>query len=336
MKNEKFKTKLNSQDHTFRELFTRHPNNPILTAANWPYPVNSVMNPAAVMYHNKVLLLARVEDRRGFSHLTKAVSEDGIGNWQIDSAPTLEGEPKQYPEELWGIEDPRISWLAERGQWAVTYTAFSRGGPLVSLALTEDFVKFERLGPVTPVDDKDAALFPRRINGRWALIHRPNTTNYLPGAHIWLSYSDDLLHWGDRRVLMNARHGGWWDGGKIGLATPPLETAEGWLMLYHGVRQTTAGAIYRIGLALLDLDDPHRILHRSEEWIFGPKEWYERTGDVADVVFPCGWVNDTRTGVLKMYYGGADTCIALATTTVSDLLEYVKRCPEPSPEDDFG
>ena len=334
MENAKFQTKLYNGDNTFKELFTRHPSNPILTVKDWPYPANSVMNPVATLFHNKTLLLARVEDRRGFSHLTKAISDDGIGNWRIDQVPTLAAQPDEYPEELWGIEDPRISWLAEKNQWAIAYTAYSQGGPLVALALTNDFVHFDRLGPVTSAEDKDAALFPRRINGKWALIHRPITPN-LPGAHIWLSYSDNLVHWGDQRVLMHARRGGWWDGGKIGLSVPPLETAEGWLMLYHGVRQTAAGSIYRVGLALLDLDNPHKILHRSDEWIFGPTECYERVGDVADVVFPCGWVHDTQTGLVRMYYGGADSCIAVATARISELLDYVKRCPVPPESDDF-
>ena len=131
---------------------------------------------------------------------------------------------------------------------------------------------------------------------------------------------------------MHARRGAWWDGGKIGLCTPPIETAEGWIMLYHGVRLTCSGAIYRLGLALLDLDDSLRVLRRSEEWVFGPAEWYERQGDVADVVFPGGWVLDDKTGLVRMYYGGADTCIALATVSISDLLEYLRKCPEPKDE----
>jgi predicted GH43/DUF377 family glycosyl hydrolase len=284
------------------------------------------------MFHGKVLLLARVEDRRGFSHLTKAISADGVSNWQIDNLPTLEADKDNHPEELWGIEDPRISWLAELNKWAITYTAYSRGGPLVAMALTEDFENFERLGPVMPPEDKDAALFPRRINGKWALIHRPIVANYVPGAHIWLSLSDDLVHWSNSQVLMHARRGAWWDGGKIGLCAPPLETAEGWLMLYHGVRQTASGSIYRLGLALLDLEDPSIVLRRSDEWVFGPEEWYEHQGDVADVVFSGGWVLDDKTGLLKMYYGGADTCIAMATASISDLLAYIRKCPEPLDE----
>ncbi|SDF66703.1 glycosidase [Sporolituus thermophilus] len=330
-----FQSKLRNHDNTYRELFKRHPDNPILTAQDWPYAANTVFNPAATVFNGKVLLLARVEDRRGFSHLTKAISEDGVTNWQIDPVPTLEPDPERYPEEVWGIEDPRITWIEELGKWAVTYTAYSRGGPLVSLALTKDFVNFERFGPIMPPDDKDAALFPRRFNGKWLLIHRPVSANYGPGAHIWVSCSDDLKYWGDHQMLINARRGGWWDSNKIGLSPQPLETPEGWLILYHGVRQTAAGAIYRLGLALLDLENPLRVLRRSDEWVFGPLEPYEREGDVDDVVFPCGWILDEKTGQIKMYYGAADTCIALATASLSDLLEYIKRCPEPKAEDNL-
>jgi predicted GH43/DUF377 family glycosyl hydrolase len=332
MDKNRFETRLKNDNNTFKELFQRHPKNPILTAKDWPYPAHTVFNPAATMFHGKVLLLARVEDRRGFSHLTKAISEDGIGSWQVDGVPTLEPDPLKYPEERWGIEDPRITWLAELNKWAITYTAYSRGGPLVAMALTKDFKHFERFGPLMPPEDKDAALFPRRINGKWALIHRPITANYVPGAHIWLSYSEDFTHWGDRQVVMHARRGGWWDGGKIGLAAPPIETAEGWILLYHGVRQTASGSIYRLGMALLDLDNPLKVLHRSDEWVFGPTERYEREGDVDDVVFPSGWVLDDKNGLLKLYYGGADSCIALATASVGDLLEYIKKCPEPLDE----
>jgi len=331
----RFMTRLLGTDkQSYWELFKRAPNNPILTANDWPYAANSVFNPAATIYNGKVLLLARVEDRRGFSHLTKAVSEDGISNWIIDDKPTLEPDPENYPEEIWGIEDPRITWVEELGKYVVVYTAFSKGGPLVSMALTEDFEHFERLGSIMPPEDKDAALFPRRINGQWMLIHRPIPAINEPGAHIWVSVSEDLKFWGEHQILINARKGGWWDANKVGINTPPLETEEGWLVLYHGVRQTAAGAIYRLGLALLDLENPRKVLRRSDEWVFGPQEVYEREGDVHDVVFPCGWVLDEKTGDIKMYYGAADTCIAMATANLKDLLDYIKRCPEP--EEDNG
>jgi predicted GH43/DUF377 family glycosyl hydrolase len=180
-----------------------------------------------------------------------------------------------------------------------------------------------------PPEDKDAALFPRRFDGKWVLIHRPIPAFKGAGAHIWVSSSNDLKYWGDHQILINARQGGWWDANKVGLSPQPLETPEGWLILYHGVRQTVAGAIYRLGLALLDLENPFKVLRRSDEWVFGPSEPYEREGDVDDVVFPCGWILDKESGIVRMYYGGADTCIALATANLSDLLEYIKRCPQP-------
>ena len=323
-----FETRLKSPDNTYLDLFTRHKNNPILSARDWPYPVNSVFNPGVTLYQNKVLLLARAEDRRGFSHLTKAVSDNGIVNWQVDTKPTFEAEPINYPEETWGVEDPRITWIAELDKYAITYTAFSEPGPTVSLALTKDFITFERMGSILPPADKDAALFPRKIGGRWVLIHRPMAASIMRGTHIWMSTSDDLKNWSDSRILIPARAGAWWDAEKVGLSAPPLETPDGWLILYHGVRQTASGSIYRLGLALLDLENPCRILRRGDEWIFGPQAAYEKEGDVGGAVFPCGWILDEATGKVKMFYGAADTSIALATANLRDLLTYIKSCPD--------
>lgn len=319
-----FETKLKAEGNIFKELFVRHPNNPILTAKDWPYPVNTVFNPAATMFEGKFLLLARVEDRRGFSHLTKAVSENGISNWNIDKTPTLVSEP-HFSEEEWGIEDPRITYIADMDQYAVVYTAYSRSGPTVSLALTKDFVNFEKLGTIMPPVDKDAALFPKKFGNKWILIHRPIEHE----AHAWISASNDLKYWGDHKILIDSRGGAWWDGSKVGLCTPPLETQDGWLILYHGVRTTAAGSIYRLGLALLDLEDPSRVLRRSDEWIFGPRESYEKQGDIPDEVFPCGWTLNEEAGKIRIYYGAADTCIALATADISDLMLYIQSCPEP-------
>jgi predicted GH43/DUF377 family glycosyl hydrolase len=211
------------------------------------------------------------------------------------------------------------------GKWAVCYTAYSKGGPLVAVVTTRDFKTFERLGPVMPPEDKDAALFPVRFNGLWAMLHRPVPRSPMLGAHIWLSFSPDLKHWGDHREVIHAREGGWWDANKIGLCAPPLETAYGWLILYHGVRTTASGSIYRLGLALLDLADPMRMTHRADEWVFGPKAHYEREGDVDDVVFPCGWL--VRDGTVHMYYGAADSCIGYATANLDDLLACVMKYP---------
>src|SRR6266536_1683402 len=165
-------------------LFTRFPGNPVLTAADLPYPANTVFNPAVARLNGDVVLLLRVEDLRGISHLTVARSADGIHGWWIDQQPTFPPDPDHHPEEVWGVEDPRVTWLPERHEWVVAYTAYSRRGPLVSLAVSPDLRTFTRLGPAMPPDDKDAALFPRRFGDRWALIHRP--TPILGGAHIWL------------------------------------------------------------------------------------------------------------------------------------------------------
>src|ERR1051326_785580 len=154
----------------YETLFHRHPANPILTAADWPYPAHTVFNPGATRLRDgTTLLLCRVEDRRGHSHLCAARSKDGVTGWQIDPPPTLVPQPDRYPEELWGIEDPRITFVEEIGKYAVAYTAFSAGGPGVALALTEDFRRFDRCGQIMQPDDKDAALLPRRIHGQFAL-----------------------------------------------------------------------------------------------------------------------------------------------------------------------
>ena len=148
------------------------------------------------------LLLCRVEDRRGLSHLCAARWLTGVDGWQIDSAPTLMPRPEEYPEEIWGIEDPRLTYVPELQQYVVAYTSYSRGGPGVSLALTRDFRSFERYGVIMAPEDKDAALLPHKIGGFWALIHRPMTPL---GAHMWISYSPDLRHWGSHKIMLTAR-----------------------------------------------------------------------------------------------------------------------------------
>ncbi len=299
-------------------LFVRSGANPILTAADAPYPANSVFNPGATRVGDETVLLVRVEDLRGISQLHVARSSDGETNWRFDPEPLLKADVDRDPEETWGCEDPRLTWLPERDEWAIAYTAYSRRGPLVSIATTRDFRTAERLGPVMPPEDKDAALFPVRFGGRWAMIHRPSPLR--GGAHMWLSWSPDLRHWGDHRLLLEAHDGAWWDAGKIGLGPPPLETAEGWLVMYHGVRLTSDGPIYRAGLALLDLDEPGTVRRRLDEWVFSPEAPYEITGDVGRVVFPCGWVLDGEADRLLVYYGAADTVVGLATARFTDVM----------------
>ncbi len=309
-------------DNQHEVLFQRHPNNPILTAAQWPYAVNTVFNPGATrLQDGTTLLLCRVEDRRGISHLCAARSADGVDGWTIDAAPTLL-PADDHPEEAWGIEDPRITYVAEREQYVIAYTAYSRAGAGVSLATTRDFVHFERCGSIMMPEDKDAALFPRRFGDYWALVHRPVSPL---GAHIWMAYSPDLRHWGSHHLILAARRGAWWDANRIGLSPPPIETPEGWLLIYHGVRQTAAGCLYRIGLALFDRDTPERCLQRGDAWLFGPETPYERGGDVGNVVFPCGFTIGPDQDTLHLYYGAGDTCVGLAMASIRALLAWLKR-----------
>lgn len=158
--------------------------------------------------------------------MTVARSHDGVSNWRIDAQPSFPPDPVNFSEEAWGVEDARLTWVEERQEWIIAYTAYSPSGPLVSLATTKNFTSFTRLGPVMPPEDKDAAVVPRRIGNRYAMIHRPVSTGS-SGAHIWLSFSPDLTHWGDHHILLPARRGAWWDANKIGLSPPPLETPDG-------------------------------------------------------------------------------------------------------------
>lgn len=305
-----------------RRLLKRHKDNPILTAFDWPYFVNTVFNPAAIRLESgETLLLCRVEDCSGLSHLCVARSPDGVTDWKIDPHPSFLPDLDKHPEELWGIEDPRIVWTPEMDCYSITYTCYSARGPGVSLALTRDFREFERIGNLFPPDDKDAALLPRKFDGRWVMIHRPVPRQ--GRAHIWMSFSPDLRHWGEHTLVLKARRGAWWDANKIGLSAPLIETDEGWLMMYHGVRMTPAGCLYRLGLALFDLDDPTRCLLRATKWIMGPETDYERTGDVGDVVFPCGYTIGDDGDALHLYYGAADTSIALATGSIREILDWL-------------
>jgi predicted GH43/DUF377 family glycosyl hydrolase len=308
------------------ELFTRHEANPILTAADWPYEVNTVFNPGVARVGDETLLLARVEDRRGISHLQVATSADGIGGWEIDPArvlvPDVASEAERY-----GIEDPRITRMD--GEWLILYTGYSTSGPLVCCAATEDFRTFERRGVILTPEDKDAALFPERIGDLYAMIHRP-VAPMSGRADMWLSWSPNLAHWAGHGTIVDTRPGGSWEGHKVGLGPPPLRTDAGWLIAYHGIRVTPSGSIYRVGLALLDAEHPECVVARTPGWVFGPEEPYERTGDVPNVVFPCGWLLDEDGDTLRMYYGAADTSICMATASLATLLERVLACPVPA------
>ena len=305
------------------ELFTRHHANPILTAADWPYEVNTVFNPGVANVDDETLLLVRVEDRTGISHLVVATSADGVTDWQIDPKrammPELDSEAERF-----GIEDPRITRVGE--EWLIVYTGYSTSGPLVCLAATRDFRDFERRGVILPPEDKDAGIFTEPVGEHFIMIHRP-VTQHGGHADIWIAKSPDLVHWAAQGILIPVGAGGAWNAYKVGLGPPPLKTAAGWLIAYHGLKITSSGAIYRIGLALLDLERPEVVLARTRDWVFGPEAPYERVGDVGNVVFPCGWLLDDDGDTIRMYYGAADTSIGLATASLAALLDLLLSGP---------
>ncbi len=307
------------------ELFERHPQNPIINPHDLPYPCDCVCNPGAHIVDGEVLLLLRVLDQEGSSHITVARSKNGVDNWRIEYIPILapglheEGDEEQ-PYESWGCEDARLTYLEERGEYVIAYTGYSPRGAGICLATTKDFRKVKRYGLVIAPNNKDAAIFPRKIGGKYWMLHRP----MLGGQeHIWLTESEDLIHWGKPWCIIEERGGPWWDGDRVGTGPVPIETPEGWLLIYHGVKSTSHGPIYRVGLALLDLENPRKVLKRMPRWIFGPKESYESSGFIPGVVFPTGTVE--MDGKLFMYYGAADTRIGLAISTVETLLQALRE-----------
>jgi len=175
-------------------------------------------------------------------------------------------------------------------------------------------------------DDKDAALLPRKFNGNFLLVHRPVSSE---GADLWITESPDLKTWGNPKLMLRARRGAWWDANKIGLSPPPIETPDGWLIVYHGVRTHASGSLYRVGMALFDLEQPHVQLLRGPSWIMGPEAHYERMGDVSNVVFPCGYTVDDDGDTINMYYGAADTSVCLATGSIKELLAWIKLHGDP-------
>jgi len=296
-----------------KELFDRSHHNPLIRADDIPYLANAVFNAGAAVVDGETLLLLRVETSSGRSHLIVARSEDGVSDWRLDERALL--HPAQdVPYEANGVEDCRITWMEDLDAWGLAYVAYSSSGPGVALATTKDFRSVERIGLVRPPDDKNAALFPKKFDGLYAMLHRPA----VGGGQVWISYSPDLVFWGRSQVVLPARGGPWWDGMRVGAGLQPIETDAGWLLIYHGVKEVAGGPIYRLGAAVLDRNQPDRLIARSHQWLLGPKEDYERTGDAPNVVFACGgFVRDDE---LWVYYGAADSSICLATAKLSDVV----------------
>lgn len=298
-------------------LLRRHTKNPILTAAAFPVPVNSVFNAGVVKFKDQYVLLTRVEDLGGSSFLWTARSEDGF-NFKPDPQPALlPAQDGIYALlEDCSLEDPRITPLD--GSFYITYVGFSSYDCVSFVARTDDFKTFERVAVLGLPENKDVVLFPEKIGGRYAKLDRPMTQTSQRGD-MWISFSPDLVYWGDPHPVLRPRSRKW-DCQKIGAGSPPIKTPQGWLVIYHGVRPTSSGSIYRLGAVLLDLERPWQVLGRADQAILSPIASEDFQGNVSNVVFTCGAILEDG-GELKVYYGAADQVICLASASLTDIID---------------
>jgi predicted GH43/DUF377 family glycosyl hydrolase len=296
------------------DILHRFEGNPIIALEDIPFRCNTVFNGAVVKRGNEYIHLLRVESQQGYSVFALARSKDGL-HFTVEDKPVMEPARKgpfaRYEKR--GIEDPRITEI--EGVYYVMYTAYSKYGPRIALAKTEDFSHYERIAIVSEPGNKDGILFPERINGEYVRLDRPIGKGV---GSMWVSYSKNLVDWGKSEILMTPRQG-MWDSYRIGASVPPIRTEHGWLEIYHGVKKTAAGPIYRIGTVMLDLEKPEKVIARSNQPILSPRADYERIGDVGNVAFACGAIVEDS-GEIKVYYGAADTCICVATASFDDLV----------------
>jgi beta-1,4-mannooligosaccharide/beta-1,4-mannosyl-N-acetylglucosamine phosphorylase len=305
------------------DVLWRFSGNPIL---DWnPIPKAArVYNSALVPFRDGFAGVFRADQKNGRATLFAGTSNDGI---IID----LQHDP--------------IEWINEHGQPAPTSYAYDprvvqiddtcyiswcddMRGPSIGLGKTRDFKTFIRMpNPLMPFN-RNGVLFPRKINGKYMLFSRPSDSGHTPFGNIYISESPDMIHWGNHRFVMANGGSGWWQGMKIGAGPIPIETTEGWLLFYHGVSNTCNGYVYSIGAALLDIDDPSRVLFRTRDYLLTPEKPYETTGFVPNVVFPCACLADATTGRIAIYYGAADTYTAIAFAQVDELIEYIKQNSE--------
>jgi len=305
-----------------RPLVTRYKDNPILTKHDVPYPVDTVHNAGATKFEGRYILLFRSHLQNGRSIIGIARSDDGY-NFHVDPTPFMvpstEGVFSRFEE--YGVEDPRICSMD--GVFYITYSAYSRFGVRIGLARTHDFKTAERISLISEPDMRNVVIFPETFNGRYARLDRPHSENN-PWS-IWLSWSPDLVHWGESEPVINpvTYH---WDQMKIGPGATPVKTSDGWLNLFHGVFPTMDGSVYRLGVALHDIANPATVLGVADDWIVSPEDSWELTGYVHNVVFSCGAIAEDD-GTLKIYWGAADTVMCVGTARIADLIQLCRDKP---------
>lgn len=305
-----------------KEPIWRYSGNPII-GRHGNQRSNSVFNSAVVPFRGGFAGVFRCDSRSISMDLFAGRSQDGL-HWEIDDEPILltgaDGEiaAKEYRY------DARIIPL--EGKYYITWCN-GYHGPTIGVAWTEDFKTFHQLENAFLPFNRNGVLFPRKIGGMYMMMSRPSDNGHTPFGDIYVSQSRDLEFWGRHRYMMGTIKGNEsaWQSTKIGPGPSPIETDEGWLLIYHGVITTCNGFVYRMGAALLDLDEPWKVKYRSKDYLMAPWELYECVGDVPNVVFPCAALTDSATGRIAIYYGCADTVTGIAFTTVDELLHFVKE-----------
>ncbi len=307
-----------------RDVIHRYEQNPLLTIEDIPFPCNTVFNAACTKLNGEYILLLRIEDLTGHSLFALARSKNGY-DFEVEDEPVMtparRGPFADFEKK--GIEDPRITRIGDT--YYIMYTAVSPYGPMLALAKTKDFVDIERIAIISEPENKDGTLFPEKIAGRYVRMDRPMWGGL---GNMWLQYSHDLIHWGDPKILMTIRDDHW-DSWRIGASAQPIKIDHGWLIIYHGVKGASSGPIYRLGAAILDYEDPSNVLCRSAIPILSPREYFERVGDVNNVVFSCGAILEDDNETLKIYYGASDTCICVGTANVNSLMQFCTIPEEP-------
>jgi beta-1,4-mannooligosaccharide/beta-1,4-mannosyl-N-acetylglucosamine phosphorylase len=300
----------------------RSTRNPIVTREQVPR-VNSIFNSAVVPFDGGFAGVFRVDDTRRVMNVHAGRSDDGV-EWRIDAEPIVfqgaDTRVAEIQERFEHAYDPRVTWLEDR-----FYVTWCNGyhGPTIGVGYTHDFETFHQLENAFLPFNRNGVLFPRRVSDRYAILSRPSDAGHTPFGDIFYSESPDLVHWGRHRHVM-APVPLSWQSTKVGAGPTPIETDEGWLLLYHGVLTSCNGFVYSMGAALLDLEEPWRVVARAADHLLAPHVPYERVGDVPNVVFPCAALVDREADRLTVYYGGADTVVCLAHGHLSELLEFVR------------
>jgi predicted GH43/DUF377 family glycosyl hydrolase len=299
------------------EIVQRYFGNPILTPDMIP-GANAVFNSSVARFEDRYVGVFRVETRQGFQTLRLGWSSAGI---KFDLLPEEILVPTDEPFVTYeeARYDPRITKIDDA--YYICHASENRFGCQVSVARTRDFVKFEKIAIASEPTNRNMVLFPDKVNGLYARLDRPFESGR--NGNIWISFSPDLVHWGQSECILQSRPFAW-DQGKIGPGAPPIRTDAGWLVIYHGVTPRINSQIYKAGVALLDLKDPRKVIARSKEYIMAPRESYERIGDVPNVIFPTAAIAYPEKDELRIYYGAADTVFCMATAKTSELIEFAK------------